>query len=84
MLGLGLISFLIVGLLAGYIAARITGENHTLIQNLLTGVAGALLGGGVFWVIGLKATGIIGAIVVATIGSVIFLYLLERSKAHRS
>jgi uncharacterized membrane protein YeaQ/YmgE (transglycosylase-associated protein family) len=83
MLGLGLISFLIVGLIAGYIAARITGENHTLIQNLVTGVAGALLGGVLFWVIGLRATGFIGAIVVATVGSVVFLYLLERSKKNR-
>jgi len=83
MLGLGLISFLIVGLVAGYAAARITGERHSLLQNLLTGVAGALLGGVLFWVVGLKATGFVGALVVATVGSVVFLYLLDKANRHR-
>jgi uncharacterized membrane protein YeaQ/YmgE (transglycosylase-associated protein family) len=78
MLGLGLISFLIVGLIAGFVAARLTGERHTLLQNLLTGVAGAFLGGVLFWVIGLRATGFVGALVVATVGSVVLLFLLDR------
>lgn len=83
MLGLGLISFLIVGLAAGFIAGRITGETHTLLQNLLTGVAGAFLGGVLFWVLGLRATGFVGALVVATVGSVVLLYLLDRYHKNR-
>jgi uncharacterized membrane protein YeaQ/YmgE (transglycosylase-associated protein family) len=83
MLGLGLIGFLIVGLIAGYVAARLTGERHTLLQNLLTGVAGAFLGGVLFWVFGLRATGFIGALVVATVGSVVFLYLLDKANQRR-
>lgn len=78
MLGLGLITFLIVGLIAGYAATRLTGRNHTLLQNLLTGIVGAYLGGVLFWVIGLRATGFVGALVVATVGSVVLLYLLDR------
>lgn len=80
---LGLISFLIVGVIAGYVATNLTGRNHTLMQNLLTGVVGALLGGALFWVIGLRATGFIGAIVVATIGSIVLLYLLDRFHKNR-
>lgn len=83
MLGLGLISFLIVGLAAGFIAARITGEHHSLMQNLLTGVLGAFLGGVLFWVVGLRATGLVGALVVATVGSVLLLYLLDRYHKNR-
>jgi uncharacterized membrane protein YeaQ/YmgE (transglycosylase-associated protein family) len=83
MLGLGLISFLIVGVVAGFIAARLTGETHTLLQNLLTGVAGAFLGGALFWLIGLRATGFVGALVVATVGSVVLLYLLNRYHTNR-
>ncbi len=78
MLGLGFVSFLIVGLIAGFLASRLTGERHSLLQNLATGVAGAFLGGVLFWVIGLRATGFIGAIVVATVGSVVLLFLLDR------
>lgn len=42
MLGLGLLSFLIVGLIAGYFATNLTGRNHTLGQNLATGIVGPL------------------------------------------
>lgn len=80
MLGLGIIGFLIVGLAAGYIAARIKGESQGLVQNLVTGVVGAFLGGALFWVFGLRATGFIGALVVATIGSVVLLWLLDRAR----
>lgn len=84
MLGLGLISFLIVGLIAGFIASRITGERRSLMQNLMTGVAGAFLGGILFWVVGLRATGFVGALVVATVGSVVLLYLLDRLGGNRA
>lgn len=83
MLGLGLVSFLIVGLIAGYVASRVTGERRGLMQNLLTGVAGAFLGGILFWIVGLRATGFVGALVVATIGSIVLLYLLDRVGAKR-
>jgi uncharacterized membrane protein YeaQ/YmgE (transglycosylase-associated protein family) len=78
MLGLGLIGFLIVGLVAGYIAERMTGRSHTLLQNLLTGVVGAYLGGILFWVLGLQATNIIGALIVATIGAIVLLLIVQR------
>lgn len=83
MLGLGLISFLIVGLVAGYVATNVTGRSHTLLQNLLTGIVGAYLGGALFWIIGLRATGFIGALVVATVGSVVLLFLLDRFHRNR-
>lgn len=53
-------------------------------QNLMTGVAGAFLGGILFWVIGLRATGFVGALVVATVGSVVLLYLLDRLGGNRA
>ena len=83
MLGLGLISFLIVGLIAGYAATKLAGRHHTLTQNLLTGIVGAFVGGALFWVIGLRATGFVGALVVATIGSIVLLYLLDRFHTNR-
>jgi uncharacterized membrane protein YeaQ/YmgE (transglycosylase-associated protein family) len=80
----GLIWFLIVGLVAGLIASRLTGENHTLFENLIVGVIGAFLGGAVFWLIGLQATGIVGSLVVATVGSILLLFLLDRYGGKRS
>jgi uncharacterized membrane protein YeaQ/YmgE (transglycosylase-associated protein family) len=79
MLGVGLIGFLIVGLIAGYVADRLAGTgNEGLVQNLVTGVIGAFVGGLLFWVLGLRSTGFIGALVIATVGAVVFLWLRDR------
>jgi uncharacterized membrane protein YeaQ/YmgE (transglycosylase-associated protein family) len=78
MLGLGIFSFLIVGLIAGYIASRLSGQRRSLLQNLVVGVVGAMLGGVIFWAVGLQATGPIGALVIAIVGSVVLLFLLNR------
>lgn len=78
MLGVGLISFVIVGLVAGFIASRLTGARHSLVQNLLIGIVGAFIGGALFWLVGLRSSGFFGALVVSTIGAVIFLWLLDR------
>jgi uncharacterized membrane protein YeaQ/YmgE (transglycosylase-associated protein family) len=78
MLGLGIFSFLIVGLIAGYIASKLSGQPQSLVQNLVVGVVGAMLGGVLFWAVGLQATGLIGALVIAIVGSVVLLFLLNR------
>jgi uncharacterized membrane protein YeaQ/YmgE (transglycosylase-associated protein family) len=38
-------AFIVVGLLAGWLAERITGRNHGLMTNLLVGIMGAFIGG---------------------------------------
>jgi len=83
MLGLGLISFLIVGLIAGFAANSLAGRRDSLLQNLVTGVVGAFLGGTLFWALGLRATGFIGAVVIATVGAVLLLFLLDRFNKNR-
>jgi uncharacterized membrane protein YeaQ/YmgE (transglycosylase-associated protein family) len=81
---LGLIWFLIIGIVAGVIASRLVGERHTLFENLIVGVIGAFLGGAAFWLVGLQATGLIGSLVVATVGAVLLLFLLDRFGGKRS
>ena len=68
MSGLGWISFLIVGLIAGWIADKLMKRDHTLVMNLVVGVVGAYLGAFLFRLFGLVSTGFIGALVVAIIG----------------
>ncbi|CAN5622256.1 GlsB/YeaQ/YmgE family stress response membrane protein [soil metagenome] len=80
MQGLGWISFLIVGLIAGYAAQMLTGRSHTLLQNLLVGVVGAYLGAALFWIIGLQATGFVGALVIAPIGAIVLLFIVDRMR----
>ena len=72
---LGLFGFLIVGLIAGYIAEKVTGSDHGLLTNLAVGVIGAFVGGFIASLIGLQLFGFLGALLIATIGAVLFLYV---------
>jgi uncharacterized membrane protein YeaQ/YmgE (transglycosylase-associated protein family) len=73
---MGILSWLIVGLVAGYIGSKLvnrTGEG--LMRDLLLGVIGAIVGGAVFHALGY--VGVMGvnlrSILVAAVGSVIVL-----------
>ncbi len=73
---MGIIACIVVGLLAGWMAERITGRNHGLLTNLIVGVIGALVGGFLFSsLLGFQyAEGFnLASIAVATVGAVIFL-----------
>lgn len=64
----------IAGWLAGYIMHRDTSFN---LFDLVIGVLGALLGGWLFSVLGLGVgLGILGDIIVATIGAIILVWVL--------
>lgn len=76
MSGLGWFSFLIVGLLAGWIAEKVMSRSHGLLINLVVGVVGAYLGAFLFRLLGLSASGFIGALVVAVIGAVALLAIV--------
>ena len=71
------IGFLIIGLIAGYLAERIMrGQGAGLVINLIVGVIGAYLGGWLFGLWGLQLDGIIWSLITATIGAVILLFVV--------
>lgn len=74
MLGLGLLGFLVVGLLAGWIAEKIMKRDHGLLTNLVVGVVGAYIGGLLFSIVGLDAVGLVGALIAAVVGAVILIW----------
>lgn len=70
--------FLIIGLVAGWLAGQISrGSGFGLWGDLIVGVIGALVGGFVFGLLGITAYGLIGSLVTSTIGAVLFLWLLR-------
>ena len=74
----GLIWFLIVGLIAGWLASMVMkGGRRDLLTYLVIGVIGALLGGWLFGLVGLAATGLIGSIIMAFVGAVVLILLLR-------
>lgn len=73
-----LLYYIIIGLLAGWLAGRIMKEPRMgLAGNLIVGVIGAIIGAYVFEFFGISTGGIIGSLVSAVIGAVILLYLIQ-------
>ena len=78
---MGLISYLVIGLIAGWLAGQIMkGKGFGLVGNILVGVVGAILGGLLFGLLGLSASGTIGSLVTATVGAVVLLAAVARLK----
>ena len=79
MTGVGVIGFIIIGLIAGYVAERLTESNHGLITNLIVGLIGSFVGGIIANLIGAPPRiGFIANLVVATLGAILFLFLLRK------
>jgi len=75
------IGFLIIGLIAGWLAGIIMkGRGSGLIINLVTGVVGAFVGGFLFSLLGFHAHGIIGSLITATVGAVVLLLVIGALK----
>lgn len=73
-----LIWFLVIGLIAGWLASRILkGRGFGVIGDLIVGVIGAILGGWLFNLLGITVAGILGSLVTALVGAIVFLYLLR-------
>ncbi len=73
-----LIWFLLVGLIAGWLAGKvIRGGGFGVIGDMIVGVIGALIGGWLFGLLGIGIGGLIGAIVTAFVGAVVLLLILR-------
>ena len=77
----GLIIFLAIGALAGWLAGEIMKKKKSsILINMIIGVAGSFLGGIVFGLLGFRAYGLIGSIVSATVGAILLLYIIDKVK----
>ena len=76
-----LVVFLLVGLVAGWLAGKIMkGSGFGLVGDLIIGVIGAFIGVWVFGQLGISVGGILGLLVASTIGALIPLFLLRLIK----
>jgi len=74
-----LIIYILVGLIAGWLAGMIMkGKGFGLIGNIIVGLIGGLLGGWIFkslnWSIG---TGVVSSIITSLIGAIILLVIVS-------
>ena len=78
---LDLVLFLVIGLVAGWLAGRIMkGRGFGLIGDLVIGVIGSFVGGWLFTQLGIATSGWAGSLVTALVGAVVLLYLLRLLK----
>ena len=72
---------IIIGILAGFIAGKIVkGQGMGTLMDLLVGIVGSVLGGWIFTLLGLAAYGLIGQLVMATVGAVVLLLIVRAIK----
>jgi uncharacterized membrane protein YeaQ/YmgE (transglycosylase-associated protein family) len=81
--GLGIIGWIVIGILAGWIAEKVMKRNHGLLTNLVVGVVGAILGGFVAGPLGIGANGLVMSLVIATAGAILLLFLLSVVRRRR-
>jgi uncharacterized membrane protein YeaQ/YmgE (transglycosylase-associated protein family) len=73
-----IVGWILVGLVAGWLASSIMGTKRGLLGNLALGLIGAVVGGLLFALLGLGgATTILGSIVIATVGAVLVLAVVK-------
>ena len=76
-----LIWFLLIGLIAGWLAGVIMrGGGFGIGGDIVVGIIGAFIGGFIFRALGVTAYGTLGEIVMAVVGAVILLFLLRLVK----
>jgi uncharacterized membrane protein YeaQ/YmgE (transglycosylase-associated protein family) len=73
--GVGFFGMLIIGILAGYIAEKVTASDHGLLTNLLVGIAGSFVGGTLAGLLNIDFQGWLGNLIVAAIGAILLLWV---------
>jgi uncharacterized membrane protein YeaQ/YmgE (transglycosylase-associated protein family) len=82
--GVGFLGMLIIGIIAGWIAEKVTASDHGLLTNLLVGIAGSFVGGTLAGLMNIQFEGWLGNLLVAAIGAVLVLWLWGLMTAQRS
>lgn len=73
----GLVIFLCIGAVAGFLAGKfMRGGGFGIFGNIVIGIIGAVIGGNIFQFFGIALGGMVGSIVTATVGAMVLLFLI--------
>lgn len=80
-----LLTWIIVGLVAGVLASLVAGGGFGIIGDIIIGIVGAFVGGWIFSKLGIESPwgGMAGTIFVAFVGAVVLLFLLRLIRRSR-
>jgi uncharacterized membrane protein YeaQ/YmgE (transglycosylase-associated protein family) len=74
----GLIGWVIIGLIAGWLAGKIArGEGYGCITDIILGLVGSVLGGWLFMKLGILGGGFLYSLAAATVGAVILVTIVH-------
>jgi uncharacterized membrane protein YeaQ/YmgE (transglycosylase-associated protein family) len=76
--GVGFLSMLLIGAIAGWIAEKVTESNHSIFTNILVGIAGSFVGGVLAGILNIAVFGFFRTLISATIGAILILFLWHR------
>ena len=82
--GVGFLGMIIIGILAGWIAEKVTASDHGLLTNFLVGIAGSFVGGWLAQLINIQFNGWLGTLLAAAVGAVVVLWLWRFATGYRS
>ena len=75
---MSLFAWIIIGLVAGWLAAKNVNAPHGLLRNLIIGLVGSIVGGFLFEKLDIHVVpDFWGELITATIGAVVFLFLWQ-------
>jgi uncharacterized membrane protein YeaQ/YmgE (transglycosylase-associated protein family) len=73
---MGALTWILIGLLAGWLAARITNTQQGMLRDLIVGLAGSIFGGLLFMKLDIHVLpDFWGQLITATIGAVVLLMI---------
>jgi len=77
----GVILFLLIGGVAGWLAGLIMkGRGFGILGNIIVGIIGGLLGGFLFGLFGVSSGSLLGSLVMALVGAVVLLFIVGLTK----
>ena len=71
--GVGFLAMVVIGILAGWIAEKVTESNNGILTNLLVGICGAFVGGKLAEVLQIPVFGFFRTLAAASIGAILVL-----------
>ena len=74
---MNIITLLIVGLIAGFLADKVVKNSFGLVGDLIVGIVGSIIGGWIFSMLNLSSSGFIGEIIAAFVGAVVLLLAIN-------
>jgi uncharacterized membrane protein YeaQ/YmgE (transglycosylase-associated protein family) len=82
--GYGFFATIFIGLLAGWIAERITSSDHGLFTNMLVGVAGSFLGSRLAELLEIPIHGFPRTLTAAVVGAVVVIVIWNTARKPRA